>query len=792
MDSVDGARSPDEAAMKRPTDSERKGSDLEASVCTPSSRGRKIVTHKDNGHSFLNSVNKPTAQIKKPPHRKSGSPLNWFPRKKADSFLKRKIKQLQEIGGMNLSLDETLGNANPHYTRIAREKIAAQEAAKKAMEARKAAMVEASWCRILGAARIKSKEAESRLEEAEKCAAEAFEAARAMGVMMYDKPDCPRQSCKIETSAIGGRSTHKVTASFETAFEVDKEVAAAVKRAFVQLANCASSLNKEECGDLLLKISQNPEDNGATEGLQKVSSECNTDHEANLKPDSLISGDTDDKHAARIKQRKYKNSLLPVDAVNSSSISPTKLSDTMLDRLKGLHEHELASLAVIVATCGLSAALREMQGCQESKHQPGSCSDDNTRKKGTLTEVPSLDKFLVKRVSRLEKEVQEAKNNNVASHKQIKSGTSEFQIESKISDKSESQVDPTLGLGSILVKHVSKLERDILEAKKKCQGTSLVENGNQTETLQAESNSVAAPSDEIPTVEENQSNSKEESKGGLSGILYSKECEQLSNFRGLTESIEHHLDLLVMPEKVQRSYSNGTQQNKENVDSNIDVPSSTDLVNEMNQSNKHISRIERAKIEALQSFSAKEKIRGDDTHETLGLDKILVKPMHRLTIEKEKVQAFAEGRKLTELRDHKKENNGTVPESLDTILVKHVSRLEKEKLRATTNEGTRSTVKKGNQQSKEWVGSLDEILVNNQSKLEKARLVITQPSSDYVKHEARREARERELQEAWGGLSLGNSLKPHISRIEREKVNFSLYPFNFSSFSNSSTSYCQD
>lgn len=54
---------------------------------------------------------------------------------------------------MNLSLDETLGSANPHYTRIAREKIAAREAARKAMKARKAAMVEASWCRILQAAR---------------------------------------------------------------------------------------------------------------------------------------------------------------------------------------------------------------------------------------------------------------------------------------------------------------------------------------------------------------------------------------------------------------------------------------------------------------------------------------------------------------------------------------------------------------------------------------------------------------------------------------------------------------
>lgn len=59
----------------------------------------------------------------------------------------------QEVDGMNLTLDETLGDANPHYSRVLREKMAAREAAHKAMEARKAALVEASWCRILRAAR---------------------------------------------------------------------------------------------------------------------------------------------------------------------------------------------------------------------------------------------------------------------------------------------------------------------------------------------------------------------------------------------------------------------------------------------------------------------------------------------------------------------------------------------------------------------------------------------------------------------------------------------------------------
>lgn len=53
---------------------------------------------------------------------------------------------------MNSTLDETLGDSNPHYSKVLKEKMAVREAATKAMEARKAAMVEASWCKILHAA----------------------------------------------------------------------------------------------------------------------------------------------------------------------------------------------------------------------------------------------------------------------------------------------------------------------------------------------------------------------------------------------------------------------------------------------------------------------------------------------------------------------------------------------------------------------------------------------------------------------------------------------------------------
>ena len=63
------------------------------------------------------------------------------------------IRPFQEVDGMNLTLDQTLGSSNPHYSRVLREKMAAREAAHKAIEARRAALVEASWCRILRAAR---------------------------------------------------------------------------------------------------------------------------------------------------------------------------------------------------------------------------------------------------------------------------------------------------------------------------------------------------------------------------------------------------------------------------------------------------------------------------------------------------------------------------------------------------------------------------------------------------------------------------------------------------------------
>lgn len=102
------------------------------------------------------------------------------------------------------------------------------------------------------------------LLEADKKVAEDFEAASSLGVIMYDRPDCPRNPFEIETSSInmGGSTTHTVTASFEIVFDVNKEVAATVKTAFSRLANNPSSFNKDEQKELLRRISQNPDMDG--------------------------------------------------------------------------------------------------------------------------------------------------------------------------------------------------------------------------------------------------------------------------------------------------------------------------------------------------------------------------------------------------------------------------------------------------------------------------------------------------------------------------------------------------
>jgi hypothetical protein len=118
-------------------------------------------------------------------------------------------------------------------------------------------------------------------------------------------------------------------------------------------------------------------------------------------------------------------------------------------------------------------------------------------------------------------------------------------------------------------------------------------------------------------------------------------------------------------------------------------------------------------------------------------------------------------------------NSGTASDGLDQILVKHVSRLEKEKIEHEKQGGMTMLKKSHTQRTDGAAGSLAEIFVKRPTKLEQAKLASAAEeklTSSLNPVEERRRAREKELLDAWGGMGLGNSMKPHVSKLERDKV----------------------
>ncbi|KAL2930040.1 hypothetical protein RDABS01_035450 [Bienertia sinuspersici] len=554
-----GCISLDDENLKINSSSESWSSDSSDSL----SSSAKLVKKKDGSPLGGNALNRVASQIKKPLHRKT-SPLNWFPRQKGDSYMKRKLKLLQEAGGMNDTLDETLGHSNPHYCRVEREKMAARAAACKVIEARKAAMVEASWCRILQAARIPHKEAEAMLLKAEKEVTEAFEAATAKGVTMYDTPDRPLKRFEIEISSASGKgsNTHTVRASFETGFEVDKQVAAAVKTAFIRLAHC-SSFNKDEFKDLLRKISENPE----TQELSE--SDNGSDFQTTITWD-----DGSNSHRRNKKKRQ-----------SPQKFSGTKLVNMMLERLKCLKEDELASLAIIVATCGLNAALADTNSKVQDKNY---LMNTGTKQQQAEPELPSLDKLLVKKMTKLEKEVQEAKN--------ARKG------ESKKDD--EWTVDNVPGLESVLIKHSSKLEKEIKEAKRtsKLSDTNGLKSENSRQLKGGDSELPSLDQflvKHVTRLEKEVQEAKKENINNLNTVRYKK--QQVKKNEGESESLD------------------------------------TVLV-------KHVSKLENEKME-VGSKEVVEVKRKDIEHNmdtsAGGLDQILVK--HKSRLEREKTSVSEQG-----------------------------------------------------------------------------------------------------------------------------------------------------
>ncbi|CAH9103671.1 unnamed protein product [Cuscuta epithymum] len=585
---------------------------------------------------------------------------------------------------MNSTLDETLGDSNPHYSRVLREKIAVREAAEKAMEARKAAMVEASWCRILKAVRIDTKQAEERLMKAEKTSEEAFEAATAIGVILYDTPEASQKHYNMEISAekAGGSAMHTVRTSFETAFEVDKQVAFAVKSALINLANCPWT-NKDEFKEMLRKISQNPD---TDENSQKKSSEYDSDNASEMD---------------------FKNREV------SHKFSMTKIVEMMMKRLRCLEEHDLASLATIVATCGLNAALEEA-GNEKLHSKPDPVfhqkSNPDPHQNVGETPLPGLDKFLVKRLTRLEREVLEAKMTNRNVESEGKRCPPSY---ANSSHSSQNYSD----LGSSLIKPISKLEKEIEEAKK--HSNSLV--GSMCKPSHRKQDLI----DEIPS---------------------------------LDKFLVKHMS------KLEKEVQEAKNRNK-NIDSSSACGRGEGVGKENIDQNKNI-------VDAEVEGSSK-----------VSLDKVLVKPIHRL--EKMKMQdesssSIAGG---VPVRSQRRNVNCDDDNGLDKILVKHVSKLEKAKMAATQEvvekEKVTSVSRKGVVLSIEEASSLGQVLVRSDnkcsSKLEGGEIEEDeQGDGEQIissRHSvSRREAREKEMQQAWGGLSLGNSIRPHLSRLQRDKA----------------------
>lgn len=519
-------------------------------------------------------------------------------------------------------------------------------------------------------------------------------------MIMNDIPESTHNHYRIEevVSGKGGSATHTVSATFETAFAVDKQVAAAVKAAFVKLASC-HSINKDEFKELLRKISENPDMDGY---LSEITSEC--DSEAGSDMEAGSREDSSKKQKKRPESGKF----------NTGNII-----DMMLGRLQCLKEDELASLATIVATSGLNAALAEIKSskqcplssdvqktenpCPKVSRRTSSVCGGRTAKnsKGvTDAEIPSLDQFLVKRLTRLEREVLEAKN-----ARKDEASDSSSRSNAKLEDDGTTIPD----LGSVLRKHSSKLEKEIEEARAK-------NRSSETDSEKSQRGRAKQDAADVPSLD----------KYLVKRLTrLEKEVQEAKN-RNRLEPTEKTTAYLADA--------------KENIDLNREV----NLLEDQ-----------------------KRKRKEDQTDSELQSEgKVVASPQKDVRVQK---------------LQRKDEENDANYESLDKVLVKRVSRLEKEKLEFLADDRMQMKPKQPKNAGRELESSersLEQVLVKHKSRLEREKMAaFEQPEEDGSSSSARhysvsrREAREKELQAAWGGMSLGNSMRPHVSRLQRDKVN---------------------
>lgn len=529
-------------------------------------------------------------------------------------------------------------------------------------------------------------------------------------MIMNDKQDSAQNQFRIETiAAKEGSTNHNVSATFETPFEVDKQVASAVKAAFIKLASCPS-IDKDEFKDLLRKISENPDitDENYSD-LSGFISECESD--AGSEMETALCKDGLMKQIKRQEMDKF---------------SMDNIVEMMLGRLQCLKEDQLASLATIVATSGLNAALSETVNikqesvventenhCPKVSRRTSVCG--RTARGGGDAELPSLDKFLVKRLTRLEREVLEAKN--------ARKNESEAKLEVKQEDGAVIS-----DLGSVLMKRSSKLEKEIEEAK-------INRKSSEIDSKRSQRGAKQDVVDVLPSLD----------KYLVKRLTRLEREVQEAKKRNRVEPTEN-----TNSEEVLFS-CNGDSKGKENEDLNRN--SST------NSSHGHAEAKQEARLTSA-----------GGNYESL--DKVLVKKVSRLEKEKSTFCGDEEMRVKLKRKGTSERSGEENYESLDKVLVKHVSRLEKEKS-AFSDERVKVKRKDMSRELESNEGSLDQVLVQHKSRLEMEKTAAAEErvEEDRTKYSVcRRQAREKELQEAWGGLSLGNSIRPHVSKLQREKV----------------------
>lgn len=747
-----------------------------------------------------------SSSMVKSPYSKFG-PLNWFPRKRTESYLERKIRMLQEKEGTNATLDETLGDSNPHLPRIEREKLAAQTAARVAMEARKVAMVEASWCRILKAARIQCTLAEVELKKAEQKAAEAFDSAAAVRVIIDNNPGDSKQSLEIETSTTDGRSTHTVSASLETAFEVEKEVAEAVKIAFFRLAHLPSSsikdifnANHDACKSASMNLDENAvkfnNDSESKDFSSEACSESEAQTEGEHQTDSELERNADttaaETNCIQIRKnatkglvqkhrdcpKSYQSNRQPAKEILVSE----ELIDLMLGRLKLLKEEELVSLAMIVATRGLSAMLKEDNKEQELN---GKCSSEG------------LGDILVKHISRLEAEKAAA----------VAAASKVVAVPGNNRREPTSEIFPDLG--SILVKHVSKLEKEVQEAKRlakaiKCEdirnlrelqedGESLFQDStkdNYFGTNPELGRKIVKHAELMIHVSEKPAKlaeSEQHNAEGFDAILVEKihvpEREQLTPTGEKYTKMHQPKSGLSMKQSMEIDLNPvdgiDTEYDKENRDTNIystenkalEMKSKFDILNNNSLDSdlstiplKHVTELEQEILAVKNASDVVEPVQRKQNHHNEnsedGLGKILVKRVSKL--EKEKLAAAAMSNEAFGSPQRKKQLHCV--ESLEKDLVKHISKLEKEKLAAAvlSNEASTGVQRIKQQHYVKDDESLDKVLVKHISKLEKEKMAASAALTTNSVQNVDRKHQPHDTVED----SLDKVLVKHISKLE--------------------------